>query len=236
MFILREFFGAVLGMVAMALALSHSDDPKPKAKQRDGLFARVIWLVPEPTLEKLNLTDEQKQKIQEIDQEFQSKRQESLTKAAFKLYGMVNAPDDGPQEPAPALAITHEITGGLLETRRIRAAYEQKFVAVLNENQRAEYQRLKALTPRERREARNVREKDMRENLLLFMRPVQDQLGLDEEQIKRIDAIESDTQTRLRTVLTDEQRAKYEKLIADLRKELSSEQPVERRKKGKGVN
>lgn len=227
---LRGLLEPLASVLTLAMLLIHGDDPKARTRPKDGLITRVVTLITPATMEKLNLTEEQRQQIDVIDQEFQQKRQQALTRAAFKLYGMVNAAEEA-TEPAPALVVGHEITGGLLETSRIRAEYEKRVTAVLNDQQRAEYLRLKANPPREVRESRKARAKEPRENLLLLMKPVQNQLGLSDEQKQKVEAIEVNTEAQIRALLTDQQRKKYDEIVAELRRD--SETRPDRRNKNR---
>src|SRR5262245_23276117 len=94
-------------------------------QQRFGPIARAVHLMPPAFAAELELTADQRDQIKKLDQEFKGKRRDALTRTAVKVMAIVEGmqEQDDDRELAPVLAICHEITGGLLESRRTRMAY-----------------------------------------------------------------------------------------------------------------
>ena len=75
----------------------------------------------------MKLTTEQQGQIQKLDQEFKNKRIQAAMQTVMRVMAIIESleSDDADKETAPILALSHEITGGLLETRRTRIGYEK---------------------------------------------------------------------------------------------------------------
>jgi hypothetical protein len=172
-------------------------------RERDGLIARVIHLMPPGFAPHLNLTQEQQKSIQKLDQEFKEKRRDALTKTVVKVMSIVESMQaEEDEELAPVLAICHEITGGLLESRRTRMAYEQKMLGVLDVQQKQKFARLKEMSPHERRQQRLDGSEEAAEPPLKGL----ERLQLTPEQRKRVAELRQEMEMKLRDLLTEEQR------------------------------
>jgi Spy/CpxP family protein refolding chaperone len=201
----------VLGL-ALTLFASRgmAQDKKPKIdkdKERDGLIARVLNLMPPGYAAELNLTAEQRGQIQKLEQEFKTQRVASLMKTAGKVMAIVEGmdADEGDRELAPILALTHEITGGLLESRRTRLSYEKKMVALLNADQQAKFAHLKELRPRDRRDLAGQAVGGT--TFHFYYTPQgQEKLQLTDEQKRKLGELQKEMENQLRTLLTEEQR------------------------------
>jgi Spy/CpxP family protein refolding chaperone len=206
---------ATVGMVLLLPWVSTAQDKSEVRKGRhnqDGLIARAIYLLPPGFAAKLSLTEEQRQRIQKLEQEFKEKRRDVLAQAAGKVVSTVESmqQEDG-QELAPVMAMFHEVTGGLLESRRLHKQYEQKMLALLTDSQKERLAGLKTQRPsrRQRVTAHTGEEGQMRK--LLSAKQL-DQLNLTEEQKKRFAALKQELETRFRDLLTDEQRQRLNEL------------------------
>ena len=176
-------------------------------QDRDGLIARAVHLMPPGFAAALDLTSEQRGQVRKLDQEFKEKRRAALTKTAVKVMEIVESmeeEEDG--ELAPVLAICHEITGGLLESRRSRMAYEQKMPGLLDDRQKDLFSRLKEMGPREWRQLRLAGGSEEAELPLNRL----EHLQLTEEQKKKLVELRKEMQTRLRDILTEEQKRRLD--------------------------
>lgn len=176
-----------------------------KDKGGDGLIARVFHLVPPGFAAELNLTVDQKKQIQALEGEFKTKKMESLMKTVGKVMVIIDSleADDELREPAPVLALTHEITGALLESRRMRLAYEQKVVALLNADQKATFAELKE-RPRDRRDVAGGKGKA---TIHFYYTPEgQDRLQLTNEQKQKFAEMQKQLEQSFRSLLTEDQR------------------------------
>jgi Spy/CpxP family protein refolding chaperone len=205
-----------------------ADTNKPKAKPerraettrerakaerpRDGLIVRLLHLMPPGCAEELELTAEQRRQIAQLEREFQPKRREALLKAVGHVVSIVDSitNDRGEQrETAPVLAILHEVTGGLLESRHLRADYEQKMLGLLDDEQRERYAEFKERGPRERRERRQAREwagkRIVHEERLLASPRADRRLQLTSKQKQQVADLQREWDTKMRSILTPEQ-------------------------------
>lgn len=179
---------------------------EPKDKGGDGLIARVFHLVPPGFAAELNLTADQKKQIQALEGEFKTKKMEALMKTVGKVMVIIDSleADDELREPAPVLALTHEITGALLESRRMRLGYEQKVVALLNADQKATFAELKE-RPRDRRFA--GKDKPGKTTIHFYYTPEgQDRLQLTNEQKQKFAEMQKQLEQSFRSLLTEDQR------------------------------
>jgi Spy/CpxP family protein refolding chaperone len=178
----------------------------------DGLIARMVHLMPPAFAEELDLNPQQEKQIAGLETEFRKKRQEILIQTGFQVFQIIDnlGEEEEKREPAPVLAIAHEITGGLLECRRMRAGYEKKMLALLNPEQREQFVDLKE-QPVFGREAREGREGRGGELHPLSPR-VERSLDLTEEQRKQLAGMRQQWQTQFRNLLTQEQRERWERM------------------------
>jgi hypothetical protein len=181
-------------------------------QQRDGLIARAVHLMPSGFAVKLNLTADQRGQIEKLDQEFKAQRREALTKTAFKVMALVESlQEEEDRELAPVLAICHEITGGLLESRRTRMAYEQKMLSFLDEDQKEQFARLKEMGPHERRQQRLAADGGEGADFRLIPSSKRlEGLQLTEEQKKKVLELRQEMETRFRNLLTAEQKQHFD--------------------------
>jgi hypothetical protein len=182
-------------------------ESKKQPPRTDSRIARFMSLMPAGLEQELQLSSEQRTKIQQLNQEFNQKRLATLVGTGMKVMSIM---DSGKEkaEPAPVLAIVHEITGALLETRRSRVGFEKKMLAVLSDEQKVTYENWKEHPPNRRLKAGK---KHASEAVSLFSSHTQDKLQLNEEQKKKVSALEKE----LRAILTDEQRVQYDQLTRD---------------------
>lgn len=196
-----------------------------KDKGGDGLIARVFHLMPPGFAAELNLTADQKKQIQALEGEFKTKKMESLMKTVGKVMVIIDSleADDELREPAPVLALTHEITGALLESRRMRLAYEQKVVALLNADQKATFAELKE-RPRDRRAVAGGKGKT---TIHFYYTPEgQDRLQLTNEQKQKFADLQKQMEQSFRNLLTEDQR----RMLDDANRPKDGKKPREERR------
>jgi Spy/CpxP family protein refolding chaperone len=202
--------GLSLFVVSVSPALGQ--EARRSRTRGDGMIARLIHLMPPAFADELNLDAEQKQKIGGLETEFRKKRQEILVQTGIQVYSIIEKlGEEEDAEPAPVLAIAHQITGGLLESRRLRAGFEKKMLALLNAQQREEFIDLKE-RPVLGREARS------RGEIWQPLSPrVERSLDLTEEQRKQLAELRKQWEGQFRNLLTDQQRNRLERMTRSVR-------------------
>jgi len=202
----------VLALVAAAPAA----DPKPaKERPREGLIVRLFGPVPDCCIDQLDLSADQKEKVKALAQEQEQKNKQVVTSTALKLYGIINScrRDDGTGEPAPGLAIAHEIVGGVLECRRSRVNMERQLQGVLSPEQKEKFVQLTQERPhRANRKAQRQADRDGDDEPTAMSRRAIKRLRLDPEQEKKLAQIHDETEAKVRAVLTEEQRKKFDQM------------------------
>lgn len=183
-------------------------EPAPKLTRTApaaGLFVRLMHLIPPAFVDDLKLDAKQAEEFRRLEKVFSEKRQAALVKTGVKLLSIWRSleADDESSEPAPVLAIAHEVTGCLLEMRRARVTLERKAVAALNDEQRERYRQLKAGRVKPGAAVASADE--------LLSPRTQRRLGLTPEQQKQIDDLRRDFDTRLRAILTEDQQRKLQR-------------------------
>jgi Spy/CpxP family protein refolding chaperone len=180
----------------------------------DGFFARMAHLMPPAFAHELNLDPEQEKQISALETEFRKKRQEILIQTGFQVFAIIDnlGEEEEQREPAPVLAIAHEITGGLLESRRLRAGFEKKMLALLNPEQREQFIDLKEQPLFGRQAREDDRERRGGGELHPLSPRVQRSLDLTDEQRKQLVEMRQQWDTQFRNLLTQEQRERWERL------------------------
>lgn len=175
-------------------------------RARDGLVARVMNLVPPALARELKLTPEQKKQIEGLEQQFNQKRQAALLNTLMKVTAIVKGlADEENGEPAPVLAISHEITGCLLHMRRTRTELEKQVLAALDERQRTEFAELKKRRPRDDRDRGRDAEAGP-----LFSPRAQERLNLTAEQRQKLMELRREWEAKVRSVLTQDQQRRLD--------------------------
>lgn len=188
-------FAAFVFVVPGALAQDRRTE-----ESGDGFIVRLTSLVPPSVKRELQLNKEQTMQLQILEEEFKQKRMATVFKTAVSIAGIVDSKKGAKdQEPAPVLAIAHEVTGGLLELRRTRVRYEQQVAKFLDEKQKRIYEEVRE-RPRDRR-VRDAHEDGF------------ESLDLSAEQRKQVEMIRQEYVQRLREVLTPEQRQRLDRPV-----------------------
>jgi hypothetical protein len=209
--------------LAMVLALAgtaqaQKEQERNKLRPRSGLFARIIELLPQDFADELNLDAQQRQKIQGLQEEFDQRRTQALIRSAMQVAGLINGlQKEDNREAAPVLAIAHEVTGGLLDERRLRVEYEKRMLALFNDEQREKYAELKERGPEERRERRLARQEGRGTSVgtgpwQLLSPPVQRELHLNPEQKQKLADLRREMERQFRDVLTEDQQKRFDEL------------------------
>jgi len=220
---------------AMAQEIATKRD---REKERDGLIGRVLHLMPPRFAAELRLTAEQRSQIQKLEQEFKAKRIESLMRTVARVMAIVESldADEADKEPAPVLALAHEVTGGLLESRRTRMKYEKEMLTLLNPEQQVKFAHLKELRPRDRREHAAHRMDGTTTFHFYYSAQGQEKLQLTDEQKRQFRELQKEIETRLRALLTEDQRRIFDETSrpqekTPVPKRLRSKEPNEKQDK-----
>jgi Spy/CpxP family protein refolding chaperone len=200
----------VVGFALMLVPISGSTQEKEAKgdkvdgkKIRDGFVGRVLHLMPPAFAVELKLTAEQNGQIQKLEQEFKDLRTKSMMGTVSRIIAIVESMDEGDdKEVAPVLALAHEITGGLLESRRLRINCEKKLAGVLNAEQQTKFAELKERRPRLRGET----------TFHFYPPEGQERLRLTDDQKQKLRALQMELETKLRDFLTEEQRKLFDQL------------------------
>jgi len=197
-----------IGLALGAANTVMADPPKEKVRPHDGLIVRLFGPVPTHCVDQLDLTAEQRDKVQAMEQERAQKNKQMIGATAIKVYTMVDAcrRGDPNAEPAPGLAIAHDIIGCVLECRRNHVLVERQLQGVLSPDQKVKFAEL---TERERRPNRRA-QRD--EEGMIPSRQMVRTLRLDAEQQKKIAQMHEETMEKVRAMLTDEQRKQFDQL------------------------
>lgn len=110
-----------------------------------GLGTTIWYLVPPEIIPDLKLTSEQARQVRQLEKEFTQQRRETMLRAVLKIVFIVenSGTEDEGAEPAPVLAVAHEVTGALLQLERARVGFEKKVLALLDMEQKETYRKLK---------------------------------------------------------------------------------------------
>lgn len=116
-----------------------------RTRKPHGLGATIRYLVPPEIMEDLKLTSEQARQVRQLEREFTQQRRETMLHAVLKIVFIVDnsGTEDEGAEPAPVLAVAHEVTGTLLQLQRARVGFEKKVFALLDKEQKETYRKLK---------------------------------------------------------------------------------------------
>jgi Spy/CpxP family protein refolding chaperone len=211
----QRFTMMAVGLIVATLTTNGFAQEKTRDddKERLGLIGRVLHLMPPAFATELKLTTEQQGQIQKLEQEFKEKRRASLMQTVTRVMVIIESmeADDDDKETAPVLALAHEITGGLLETRRSRIGFEKKMMALLNVEQQVKFGHLKD------RKSRGMHElaahtQGANTTLHFYSPQGQEKLQLTDEQRRKLGELQRDLEVRLRAFLTDDQRRVFDEM------------------------
>jgi Spy/CpxP family protein refolding chaperone len=160
-------------------------------------------LVSKETQEKLNLTAEQKDKIDKLEKEFADKTKDTETKIR---EAREKAIQDKNRE---AFAKIREMT---TEAQKVRTDYEDKVKGVLNDEQKKQFEEAARAGRRPGIDALRVPFGRNADSQGLQSKDVQEKLGLSAEQKEKLEKLQKEFESRSQEVLTDEQKKKFEEL------------------------
>jgi len=178
-----------------------------------GLIGRAMHLLPPAFAEEMDLKPNQREKVSKLEQEFKQHRQALLLRTAMRVAGIIDQERTKHDVEAPFLTICHEVTGGLLEMRKARLAFEKKMLSLFTAEQREQFEDLKELTPREWRIMRREQRRAIAHDGPLMPHECLEHLKLTAEQHKKLKALLDTTQTQFRNLLTEEQRTRLDGLM-----------------------
>jgi Spy/CpxP family protein refolding chaperone len=218
--------GAFLAVALVFCGTTWADDKdkeKPKRPQPGAGFGRMqMSLVPDALQEKLKLTDEQKKKVEKLQQEFDDKNKDTFEKVRD---AMRKAMQDRDRE---AFGKIREL---MEPVRKSRGEFQDKVAALLTEEQKKTFEE-------GRKEARDGppripgfpggpgRGQPTQEVPgKLFPSRVQERLNLTDEQKEKLAKMQKDFEAKAMELLTDEQKKKLEEI-----KKNAGQQGPERRR------
>jgi Spy/CpxP family protein refolding chaperone len=222
---------AFLSLVALTASLAVADEPKKDDQKKEqprgraglqpdrirgqlGQFGQGP-LLPADGLEKLKLTDEQRKKYDKIESEYKDKQKE----ASDKLRDMIQSGN--------AQGIIEAVQNMRDDQQKLRNDYLAKVEGILTDEQKKTFAEVKKEQP-----ARGIRGAGGLQlpNLPnvpgrtppapppvgdVLSKPAQDKLKLTDEQKKKLDEIQKETESKLNGILTDEQKKQLEELKKD---------------------
>ena len=200
---------AVLLVPLATLSSQEGKEGKGRDKERDGLIARIRSLIPPAAMKELNLSAEQQTKLSQLEQEFKDHRRNDLGKTAVKVMAMVKDLENEEDEAIPVLAILHEVTGGLIEARKSRIAFDKKVEDLLTPEQKTKWADLRE---RQAPDRRDFRKSDERARDGLQILQIGQRLKLNPDQVKRIGELRIEIEGKVRAMLNDEQKRMFDEL------------------------
>jgi Spy/CpxP family protein refolding chaperone len=200
----------MISAVVVTLLLAHcgfgADDENRRSERRPAERAPAERglapiAIPPDVLEKLDLSTQQKEKLEQLHKEFEAKQKEAADKireqAARLRDELEKARKDNDREAfRQASQKMAELNQGL---RSVQADYATKLREILNDEQKKQ---LEELTARRRAEFTPAP--------TLLMPGVQERLGLSQEQKDKIARLRKEFEDKAKEVLTDEQRKQLE--------------------------
>ncbi len=138
----------LVGWLAVpALGADEKASPPSEPKVLERLVQRFSLVVQKDVEEKLNLSDEQKAKLERIQKELDGKNQKLLVKAMLKLADLQDALDKAKNDDAEDLKTSALDIGMLtLELIKTQREIDAKFRDILTDEQKKVYQQLKGTT------------------------------------------------------------------------------------------
>lgn len=208
------------------------DRDREDGRERPGLFPRLLHLLPPGYAQELNLSEEQRKQVEKLESSFNAKRQAILMRSVLTLSGILQSLEgkEDQREPAPVLAIAHEVTGALLYMRRERAASEKKLLAILEPEQKQRYHALKERGPRDRDDRLGGRRDEGVRRAGFLSTETQQKLNLTPEQRKKLQELRKEFEGRARGILTTEQQQQLERAIGRPQREGSEREREQGRK------
>lgn len=204
----------VLGLLSAGLAglgtLQAADDAKPRERGKRGQFpAAAVDLLPADLDEKLALSTEQKEKLARLRDDVRARQKAVLDKLRDAMQqARQNKDRDKLREQFQAFR---------QEAEKLRGEVEAKLKELLSDEQKKKFEELKKNLPQATGRPFG-----------LFARPgfpqraaapgqllppeLQERLGLTAEQKEKIANLQKEAETKLRDVLTDEQKKKLDEL------------------------
>jgi Spy/CpxP family protein refolding chaperone len=197
----------VLGLAVIfgAVPASAQDKAKPdRAKLKDRI-AELKNLLPPDAVEKLKLTDEQKEKLAKLQQEFEEKSKETLGKIRATLQKAIQDKDGEAIRKAG-----EEIRAG---AEKLRGEFMEKVAGLLTEEQKKKLEEIKKEAPARPGFRPGQPGEPRRPGPgLLLPPPVQEQLQLSDEQKEKLARLQKEVDSKLGEILTEEQKKKLEEI------------------------
>lgn len=202
-------FGLAL-VLAASVALPAGAQDEKKGRDKGKLFERLTELLPADAVDKLKLTDEQKEKFTKLQKEYTEKQKAAMENSRDALK---KAFEDKDRE---AIKKAFEESKGAVE--KVRDQFFDKAAGLLNDEQKKKLEEIKkerpnagGFAPGNRPEGRPAPGGAAAPGQVLPP-AVQEQLRLTDEQKEKLAKLQKETEAKLMELLTDEQKKKLEEL------------------------
>jgi Spy/CpxP family protein refolding chaperone len=202
-------FGLAL-VLAASVALPAGAQDEKKGRDKGKLFERLSELIPADAVEKLKLTDEQKEKFTKLQKEYTEKQ-----KAAFENSrdAIKKAFEDKDRE-----AVKKAFEESKTAVEKVRNEFFDKASGLLTDEQKKKLEEIKkdrpnigGFNPGNRPEGRPGAGGPAAPGQVLPP-ALQEQLKLTDEQKEKLAKLQKETEGKLMDLLTDEQKKKLEEL------------------------
>lgn len=217
----------VVMFLASACTVRAAEPAQPREGQlsRPGLpvfslLERMNHLLVPGAQEKLNLNAQQLDRITKLQYEFRAQRRDMLTKIADNLANKCCEKDAQGEEHFDLKQGAFTLFTGLLQIRGARDNFEAKARDLLTDDQKKQYLHLENEWSRRLSERRAERRHSG--ELRIFSAPSQENLNLTAEQRQKLGKLFQDTDSKLKSILTDEQ---YQQLQPPHQRRLEQGQP-----------
>lgn len=207
--------GVSLLVVSVAAADPQNENKKPDKKRPEG--GQGAGPFSPEVLEKLNLSDEQKEKLQKLRQELHEKRKAAENKSkeekARLKEAMEKARQDNDSETVQRLQKEMDkLQEGM---KKSHGDMENLLSGVLNDEQKKKLEEMKkSRKPGEQPGGKGPGHRDLRGGMLMHPQ-MQERLNLSDEQKQKIKQLQQELESKLQGVLTDEQKKKLEDMKKD---------------------
>jgi Spy/CpxP family protein refolding chaperone len=209
----------VLGALQSSALAQDSKDTK-KERPRSGLGSRIGQLLSPEDEAKLKLTDEQKEKVAKLQKEFREQNKETLDKLGDEFGKIREAlrKARADQDRDSARKAMQDLRGQFQSFQKLRDQFDAKLSALLTDEQKKLYEELrKERSPRSNFGGRraggrpNPRSGGSQPGASGLL-PREIQADLSPEQKDKLAKLQKEVETRVLSILTDEQKKRYDEL------------------------
>jgi Spy/CpxP family protein refolding chaperone len=201
-----------LAVLLLPLGAARAAEPvkpkeEPNARQELPNFSfleRMQHLLVPGAQEQLNLTSQQLDQLKKMEYDFRSQRRDMLMKLADDLINKCREKDEEGEEQFDMGKGALTVFTGLLRLRGLRDGFEVKAWDLLTADQKKQYAHLQDEWLRRFSEGRGQHVRAHGE-MRVFDSRCQEHLKLTAEQRQKLEQLHKDMDSKLKTILTDEQ-------------------------------